>query len=304
VHGESDGLPGCIVDRYADIVVLQAGSAGIERWKSVIVSALHALMPETRVYERSDAALREREGLPAATGWLLGDGQTQVEIRENERSEFRQSQNGLRLRVDVATGHKTGFYLDQRDARARFADAVRAHQLQRVLNCFSYTGGFTLAALAGGAQQVISVDSSAPALALAAEHVELNGFDPARASFIDADVNATLRRLRDEGAQFDAIVLDPPKFAANPQQVERAARAYKDINRLAFHLLPPGGWLFTFSCSGGVSADLFQKIVAGAALDAGADAQIVARTGAGLDHPLSLHFPEGEYLKGLLLRRS
>lgn len=294
VHGESDGLPGCIVDRYADIMVLQAGSAGIERWKSVIVSALHALMPETRVYERSDAALREREGLPAATGWLLGEGQTQVEIREN----------GLRLRVDVATGHKTGFYLDQRDARARFADTVRAHGLQRVLNCFSYTGGFSLAALAGGAQQVTSVDSSAPALALAAEHVALNGFDPARAQFIDADVNATLRRLREEGAQFDAIVLDPPKFAASPQQVERAARAYKDINRLAFHLLPPGGWLFTFSCSGGVSAELFQKIVAGAALDAGADAQIVARTGAGLDHPLSLHFPEGEYLKGLLLRRS
>jgi SAM-dependent methyltransferase (EC 2.1.1.-)/23S rRNA m(5)C-1962 methyltransferase (EC 2.1.1.-) len=199
---------------------------------------------------------------------------------------------------------RPAFYLDQRDARARFADAVRAHGLQRVLNCFSYTGGFSLAALAGGAQQVTSVDSSAPALALAAEHVALNGFDPARAQFIDADVNATLRRLREEGAQFDAIVLDPPKFAASPQQVERAARAYKDINRLAFHLLPPGGWLFTFSLLGGVSAELFQKIVAGAALDAGADAQIVARTGAGLDHPLSLHFPEGEYLKGLLLRRS
>ena len=294
VHGESDGLPGCIVDRYDDIVVLQAGSAGIERWKSVIVGALQTLLPGTRLYERSDAALREREGLPAATGWLLGGGDTQVEIREN----------GLRLRVDVATGHKTGFYLDQRDARARFADLVREQGLQRVLNCFSYTGGFSLAALAGGAQRVVSVDSSAPALALAAEHVALNGFDAARANFIDADVNATLRRLRDEGAQFDAIVLDPPKFAASPQQVERAARAYKDINRLAFHLLPPGGWLFTFSCSGGISADLFQKIVAGAALDAGADAQIVARTGAGLDHPLNLHFPEGEYLKGLLLRRS
>ncbi|WP_079419055.1 class I SAM-dependent rRNA methyltransferase [Thiomonas intermedia] len=294
VHGESDGLPGCIVDRYDDIVVLQAGSAGIERWKSAIADGLQRLMPGTRIYERSDAALREREGLPASTGWLQGQGETQVEIREN----------GLRLRVDVATGHKTGFYLDQRDARARFADLVREQGLQRVLNCFSYTGGFSLAALAGGARQVVSVDSSAPALALAAEHVALNGFDAARASFLDADVNATLRRLRDEGAQFDAIVLDPPKFAATPQQVERAARAYKDINRLAFHLLPPGGWLFTFSCSGGISADLFQKIVAGAALDAGTDAQIVARTGAGLDHPLSLHFPEGEYLKGLLLRRS
>ncbi|MDD4886900.1 MAG: class I SAM-dependent methyltransferase [Thiomonas sp.] len=294
VHGESDGLPGCILDRYADIVVLQAGSAAIERWKPVLVGALHTLMPEVRLYERSDAALREREGLPPATGWLHGAGDTQVEIVEN----------GLRLQVDVASGHKTGFYLDQRDARSRFAEVVRAHKLQRVLNCFSYTGGFTLAALAGGAQQVISVDSSAPALALAAQHVARNGFDAARATFLDADVNAALRRLRDEGAQFDAIVLDPPKFASNPQQVERAARAYKDINRLAFHLLPPGGWLFTFSCSGGVSADLFQKIVAGAALDAGADAQIVARTGAGLDHPLSLHFPEGEYLKGLLLRKN
>ncbi|MDY0330008.1 MAG: class I SAM-dependent rRNA methyltransferase [Thiomonas sp.] len=294
VHGESDGLPGCIVDRYDDIVVLQAGSAGIERWKSVIADGLQSLMPGTRIYERSDAALREREGLPASCGWLRGGGATQVEIVEN----------GLRLQVDVATGHKTGFYLDQRDARARFAKQVRMQGLQRVFNGFCYTGGFSLAALAGGAQQVVSVDSSAPALALAAEHVALNGFDPARASFIDADVNATLRRLRDEGAQFDAIVLDPPKFAASPQQVERAARAYKDINRLAFHLLPPGGWLFTFSCSGGVSAELFQKIVAGAALDAGADAQIVARTGAGLDHPLSLHFPEGEYLKGLLLRKA
>ncbi|MEW6559047.1 MAG: class I SAM-dependent rRNA methyltransferase [Pseudomonadota bacterium] len=293
VHGESDSLPGCIVDRYDDIVVLQAGSAGIERWKSVLVAALHELMPEVRIYERSDAVLREREGLAASTGWLLGDGPTQVEIREN----------GLRLKVDVATGHKTGFYLDQRDARARFTELVRAQAAQRVLNCFSYTGGFSLAALAGGAEQVVSVDSSAPALALAAEHVALNGFNAARTTFLDADVNATLRRLRDEGAQFDAIVLDPPKFAATPQQVERASRAYKDINRLAFHLLPPGGWLFTFSCSGGVSAELFQKIVAGAALDAGADAQIVARTGAGLDHPLSLHFPEGEYLKGLLLRR-
>ncbi|MGA8008390.1 MAG: class I SAM-dependent methyltransferase [Thiomonas sp.] len=294
VHGESDGLPGCILDRYADIVVLQAGSAGIERWKPAILGALQSLLPDVRIYERSDAALRERENLPAATGWLKGEGGTEVEIVEN----------GLRLHVDVATGHKTGFYLDQRDARARFAELVRTHDLKRVLNCFSYTGGFTLAALAGGAQQVISVDSSAPALERAASHVALNGFDATRAQFLDADVNATLRRLREDSAQFDAIVLDPPKVAASPQQVERAARAYKDINRLAFHLLPPGGWLFTFSCSGGISPELFQKIVAGAALDAGADAQIVARTGAGPDHPLSLHFPEGDYLKGLLLRKN
>ncbi len=290
VHGESDGLPGCIVDRYADVVVLQSGSAGIDRWKPHIVAAL----PEVRVYERSDAALREREGLRPATGWIPPDGgDTAVEIVEN----------GLRLGVDVATGHKTGFYLDQRDARARFADVVRSQGLRRVLNCFCYTGGFSLAALAGGATEVVSVDSSGTALDLAAMNVARNGFDPARTRFVDADVNATLRDLRARGERFDAIVLDPPKFAASAQQVERAARAYKDINRLAFHLLRPGGWLFTFSCSGGVGGELFQKIVAGAALDAQCDAQIVARTGAGADHPLTLHFPEGEYLKGLLLRK-
>ncbi len=294
VHGESDGLPGCIVDRYADVVVLQSGSAGIDRWKPHIVAALRAALPEVRVYERSDAALREREGLRPATGWIPPDGgDTAVEIVEN----------GLRLGVDVATGHKTGFYLDQRDARARFADVVRSQGLRRVLNCFCYTGGFSLAALAGGATEVVSVDSSGTALDLAAMNVARNGFDPARTRFVDADVNATLRDLRARGERFDAIVLDPPKFAASAQQVERAARAYKDINRLAFHLLRPGGWLFTFSCSGGVGGELFQKIVAGAALDAQCDAQIVARTGAGADHPLTLHFPEGEYLKGLLLRK-
>ena len=294
VHGESDGLPGCIVDRYADVVVLQSGSAGIDRWKPHIVAALRAALPEVRVYERSDAALREREGLRPATGWIPPDGgDTAVEIVEN----------GLRLGVDVATGHKTGFYLDQRDARARFADVVRSQGLRRVLNCFCYTGGFSLAALAGVATEVVSVDSSGTALDLAAMNVARNGFDPARTRFVDADVNATLRDLRARGERFDAIVLDPPKFAASAQQVERAARAYKDINRLAFHLLRPGGWLFTFSCSGGVGGELFQKIVAGAALDAQCDAQIVARTGAGADHPLTLHFPEGEYLKGLLLRK-
>ena len=293
VHGESDGLPGCIVDRYADVVVLQSGSAGIDRWKRQIVAALRALLPEVRVFERSDAALREREGLRLLTGWIEGSGDTAVEIIEN----------GLRLGVDVATGHKTGFYLDQRDSRARFAELVRAQGLRRVLNCYCYTGGFSLAALAGGANEVISVDSSGIALQLAAQNVARNGFDPARTRFVDGDVNATLRSLRAQGDRFDAIVLDPPKFAASAQQVERAARAYKDVNRLAFHLLRPGGWLFTFSCSGGVGTELFQKIVAGAALDAQCDAQIVARTGAGADHPLTLHFPEGEYLKGLLLRK-
>lgn len=295
VHGEGDGLPGCIIDRYADIVVVQALAAGIERNKAAIVQALRELWPQVRIFERSDTALRQREGLPEAVGWLFdaGNPETTVDIVES----------GLRFSVDVATGHKTGFYLDQRDARSRFREVVRAHGLHRVLNCYSYTGGFSIAALAGGATEVTSVDSSGPALAHAARHVAANGFDPAHARFVDADVNATLRSLREAGEIFDAIVLDPPKFAANPQQVERAARAYKDINRLAFHLLRPGGWLFTFSCSGGVGAELFQKIVAGAALDAAVDAQIVARTGAGPDHPLRLHFPEGEYLKGMLLRK-
>ncbi len=295
VHGESDGLPGCIIDRYADVVVLQALAAGIERHKADIVQALRQRWPQLRLYERSDTALREREGLAPACGWLFDAGRPNPEVVISE--------NGLRFTVNVAEGHKTGFYLDQRDARALFRATVQQHGLARVLNCFAYTGGFTLAALAGGAAEVQSVDSSAPALQRAAAHVIDNGFDPARAPMLEADVNATLRRLREAGERFDAIVLDPPKFAANPQQVERAARAYKDINRLAFHLLRPGGFLFTFSCSGGVDADLFQKIVAGAALDAGADAEIVARTGAGLDHPQRLHFPEGAYLKGLLLRK-
>ncbi|MBU6436836.1 MAG: class I SAM-dependent methyltransferase [Betaproteobacteria bacterium] len=213
------------------------------------------------------------------------------------------AENGLRFEVDIATGHKTGFYLDQRDNRALFARVVRQARLERVLNCYCYTGGFSLAALAGGARHVTSVDSSAPALEQARRHVALNGFDAAACTFLDADVNATLRHLRTEHQLFDAIVLDPPKFAPSAAHTERAARAYKDINRLAFHLLRPGGFLFTFSCSGGIDPALFQKIVAGAAGDAGADAAIVARVGAGHDHPHTLAFPEGEYLKGLLLQR-
>jgi 23S rRNA (cytosine1962-C5)-methyltransferase len=244
------------------------------------------------VYERSDSSVRKLEGLDARQGWLHGERASLLQFTEN----------GLAFEADIATGHKTGFYLDQRDNRALFARTVRQARLERVLNCYCYTGGFTLAALAGGAQQVTSVDSSAPALEQARRHVQLNGFDAARCEFIDADVNATLRRLRAEQRSFDAIVLDPPKFAPSAAHAERAARAYKDINRLAFHLLRPGGFLFTFSCSGGIAPELFQKIVAGAALDAGRDAAIIARTGAGADHPHTLAFPDGEYLKGLLLR--
>ncbi len=295
VHGEADGLPGLIVDRYGDTLCAQFGAAGCERWKAVITDALLAASGCTRLYERSDASVRGLEGLPPATGWLRGDP------GDGSGSDITIREHGWRLGVDIASGHKTGYYLDQRDSRKLFADSVRQFGCQRVLNCYSYTGGFSVAALAGGASEVTSVDSSAPALARAQAHVALNGFDTARHAVLDADVNAALRAFIDQGRSFDAIVLDPPKFAASAAHAERAARAYKDINRLAFKLLVPGGLLFTFSCSGGISADLFHKIVAGAGLDAGADGQIYARVGAAPDHPSTVVFPEGEYLKGLVI---
>lgn len=294
VHGEADGLPGLVVDRYGDTLVAQFGSAGAERWKQVIADALLAATGLTRLYERSDAQAREWEGLPVQTGWLRGDGETALTLREHD----------WRLTLDVAEGHKTGYYLDQRDSRKRFADAVRQFGCETVLNCFSYTGGFSVAALAGVARQVVSVDSSGPALQRAQAHVELNGFDAGRHEAWDADVNATLRRCLQEGRRFDAIVLDPPKFAPTAAHAERAARAYKDINRLAFMLLNDGGLLYTFSCSGGIPPDLFHKIVAGAGLDAGVDGYIVERLSAAADHPQTVRFPEGDYLKGLgILRR-
>lgn len=291
VHGESDGLPGLIVDRYGDTLVAQFGTAGVERWKTVIVEALLRQTGLQRFYERSDASVRALEGLPEQTGWLAGEGATELTIREHD----------WRLSLDIATGHKTGYYLDQRDNRRRFAEVVRQHGCKRVLNCFSYTGGFSVAALAGGAERVISVDSSGPALARASAHVALNGFEAARHEALDADVNKTLRALIAAGEQFDAIVLDPPKLAPTSAHAERAARAYKDINRLGLKLLAPGGLLFTFSCSGGVGPELFHKIVAGAGMDAQVDAYILERVAASPDHPQTLYFPEGDYLKGLLL---
>jgi 23S rRNA (cytosine1962-C5)-methyltransferase len=294
IHGEADGLPGLIVDRYADVLSAQFLSAGSERWKPVIADALLAATGCTRLYERSDSGARALEGLAATTGWLRGDGSTAVTIREH----------GWQLTVDVAEGHKTGFYLDQRDNRDRFSQWVRRFGAQRVLNCYCYTGGFSVAALAGGAAEVTSVDSSAPALERARAHVTLNGFDAARAAFADADVNAFLREQLQAGASYDAIVLDPPKFAPSAAHAERAARAYKDINRLALKLLAPGGLLLTFSCSGGIGAELFHKIVAGAGIDAGVDGALIARLEAAPDHPTTLFFPEGEYLKGLAILRS
>jgi 23S rRNA (cytosine1962-C5)-methyltransferase len=291
IHGESDGLPGLVVDRYADTLVAQFSSCGAEKWKKVIVEALLDQTGLSRLYERSDASVRKLEDLPEATGWLAGSGDTEIVIGEH----------GWKLSLDVAEGHKTGFYLDQRDSRQKFASYARRLQFRDVLNCYCYTGGFTIAALAGGAGHVTSIDSSGPAIERARANVALNGFDAGRTTMLDADVNASLRRFLGEGRTFDAIVLDPPKFATTLAYAERAARAYKDINRLALSILAPGGVLFTYSCSGGIGAELFHKIVASAGTDAGVDAFISERLGGAPDHPMTVAFPEGEYLKGLVL---
>ncbi|WP_288251392.1 class I SAM-dependent methyltransferase [uncultured Hydrogenophaga sp.] len=293
VHAESDGLPGLVVDRYGDTLVAQFGAAGVERWKDAIADALVELTGCTRLYERSDTSSRRLEGLADATGWLRGQGGTALELNEH----------GWRLGLDVASGHKTGYYLDQRDSRAACRDLVQRYGLAEIFNGYCYTGGFTVAALAGGARRVLSVDSSGPALEQARANVALNGFAADRCEWLDADVNTTLRRLIDEGRQFDGIVLDPPKLAPTAAHAERAARAYKDINRLGFKLLRPGGVLFTFSCSGGVGVELFHKIVASAGLEAGVDGVFLQRLGGACDHPMTVNFPEGEYLKGLVVMR-
>jgi len=291
VHGESDGLPGFIADRYGDVSVVQILTAGAEVWRDTLIAALRDATGCSTVYERSDADVRALEGLVPRAGLVCGTLSAPLTFVEG----------GLRYRIDVAHGQKTGFFLDQRDNRARVRSLSRGRD---VLDCFCYSGGFTVSALAGGARSVLAIDSSGEALTLARANVTDNGFDAARAEWRDADVFAELRRLRDARAAFDLVVLDPPKFAPTAQHAEKAARAYKDINLLGLKLLRPGGLLATFSCSGGVSADLFQKIVAGAALDAGVDATIVGRFGASADHPVALNFPEGEYLKGLLVRKA
>jgi 23S rRNA (cytosine1962-C5)-methyltransferase len=292
VHAESDGLPGVVADRYADTLVVQFSSAGAEAWRDAIVDELVAATGATTVVERSDAEVRQLEGLAPRIGVLSGRVDGPVAIRED----------AIAYRVDVERGQKTGFYLDQRDSRRRVRELARD---RRVLNAFCYTGGFTLAALAGGAREVDSIDSSTDALALARDNLAANPSLPAdRARWIEADVFADLRRMRNENRHYDLAILDPPKFAPTAAHAQRAARAYKDINLLALKLLAPGGLLATFSCSGGVSADLFQKIVAGAAVDAKVDATIVGHFAASADHPIALAFPEGEYLKGLLIRRN
>ena len=293
IHAESDGLPGLIADHYGGIVVMQLLTAGAVRQRNLFARLLMEATGAQTIYERSDADVRELEGLPPRNGWVAGDPLPDEVVVE---------ENGLRIAVDIAHGHKTGFYLDQRDNRKMIGKYAKH---RRVLNAFCYTGGFSLAVLAGGAASVLSIDSSGDALQMGRRNLARNGgLDAARATWTEADVFTELRHMRDAGATFDMIVLDPPKFAPTAAHAERAARAYKDINLLAFKLLTAGGMLATFSCSGGISPDLFQKIVAGAALDAQADAQIIAHLSASADHPIALNFPEGEYLKGLLLRKA
>ena len=291
IHAESDGLPGVVADRYGDTVVVQLTTAGADKWRSAIADSLHKATGCARIYERSDVEVRKLEGLEPVTGWIHGGaGEEELAIAEN----------GVKMTVDIVGGHKTGFYLDQRENRRRVAELARE---RRVLNCFCYTAGFSLQALAGGAREVVSVDSSGPALATAQRNLALNPqLDKSRALWREADVFAELRTLRAAGERYDLVILDPPKFAHTAAHAERAGRAYKDINLQALQLLAPGGLLMTYSCSGGVSAELFQKIVAGAALDAARTARIVERLQGAADHPVDLAFPEGDYLKGLLLQ--
>lgn len=297
VFGEADGLPGLIVDRYAAFYVTQFLSCGAERFRQTILRTLAEQEGIEGVYDRSDAATRAREGLAPASGTAFGkEPPERIDVVEN----------GVRYAVDVRNGHKTGFYIDQRENRLLAAGLARRFLEEngrgmRVLNCFCYTGGFSLALAAGGAAEVIGIDSSAEAIALARHNAQLNAAESV-ARFVEDDVFAYLKRARDEGQSFDLVILDPPKFASSHRQVERAARAYKDINLRALRIIAPGGQLLSFSCSGAIDGDLFQKIVASAVIDSGRDAWMVSRLGAGEDHPLMMTCPEGEYLKGVLLK--
>jgi len=290
VAAEADGLPGLIADRYADFTVCQFLAAGVERYKAEIADALLDLTGCAGIYERSDAEVRAKEGLTPLAGLLRGaEPPDRVEIAEGP----------ARFLVDVRAGHKTGFYLDQRDNRRLVASLAAG---RTVLNCFAYTGGFGVAAALGGAAAVTHVETSAAALDLARSNAALNGVEHVPARYMEADAFAQLREMRDAGERFDLVVLDPPKFADSKANLERACRGYKDVNLLAARLLAPGGLLFTFSCSGLMEPDLFQKVVADAFLDAGRDALLLSRLAQAPDHPASAAFPEGSYLKGLLLR--
>lgn len=297
VNAENDGIPGLVVDRYQDVLVVQILNAGMEIRKQMLVETLWEMVSPEAIYERSDVDVRQKEGLSDQTGLLMGTLPPQpLEFLEN----------GLRFLVDVPQGHKSGFYLDQRQNRHLLGclvrDLVRAEIKPRLLNVFSFTGGFTVYGLHGGAASAVNVDTSQQALELGRHILERNHLPLHQVCDIAEDAFQALRKLRSHGEHFDIIVLDPPKFAASQKDIHRASRGYKDINMQAMHVLAPGGILLTFSCSGAVSEDLFQKIVFGAAQDAGRDLQIIGKMSQADDHPVALTFPEGAYLKGLLCR--
>ncbi|MCA4021723.1 class I SAM-dependent methyltransferase [Vibrio vulnificus] len=288
IAAESDGMPGVTIDRYQNFFVCQLLSAGAEHQKQNIVDALIEVFPDCNVYERSDVSVRKKEGLQETTGVLHGEMPPKSVVIE---------ENGVKISVDIVGGHKTGFYLDQRDSRQQ---AMKYVKDKEVLNCFSYTGGFGLYALKGGAKRVINADVSQPALDTAKFNAELNEFDISkkRAVFLNADVFKLLREYRDQGATFDVVIMDPPKFAESKAQLNGACRGYKDINMLAMQILKPGGTLLTYSCSGLMDQVLFQKIIADAAVDAGRSVKFVERFEQAADHPTDTAYPEGFYLKG------
>lgn len=288
VAAESDGLPGVTIDRYDTVLVVQLLSAGADFHRALIVEALKQLFPGLSIYERSDVDVRKKEGLPLTTGWLhLPRDSGEVVIKEN----------GFNIVVDVVNGHKTGFYLDQRDSRA----AARRFALGKtILNCFSYTGTFAVASALGGAAHVTNVDVSDLALQTAQRNAELNQLPDTQISYRKADVFKLLREYKESGEQFDMVILDPPKFAESKAQLMGACRGYKDINRVAMQLVKKGGLLLTFSCSGLMEESLFQKVVADAALDAGRDCLFIERLNQAADHPIASFYPEGHYLKGLV----
>ena len=287
VAAESDGLPGVTIDLYNNLAVLQLLSAGAEKHRSKIVWALQKLLPEVAIFERSDVDVRSKEGLEPLIQPLHGDIPEEVEIVEH----------GVKILVNPHTGHKTGFYLDQRENRLA---ASRYAEQASVLNCFSYTGTFACYALNGGASHVTNVDVSQPALDMASRHIELNGFAPRQCTQIKGDVFEVLRNYHSQQQQFDMVILDPPKFVDSKATLKRACRGYKDINMYGIHAVKPGGILLTFSCSGLMEQSLFQKIVADAALDAGRRVQILEHLSQAPDHPVGLNYPEGYYLKGLV----
>lgn len=286
VAAESDGLPGVTVDLYHDILVVQLLSAGADYQRAHIVAALRHVFPHCSIYERSDVDVRKKEGLAPVTGWLHAP---------RDSGEVVILEHGMKILVDVVNGHKTGFYLDQRDSRAA---AARYAKDKTVLNCFSYTGTFAVAALAGGASHVVNADMSELALETAKRNAELNQLDLSQLDFTKADVFKLLRQYKEQGREFDMVILDPPKFAESNAQLMGACRGYKDINRVAMQIVKKGGWLLTFSCSGLMEDSLFQKIVADAALDAGRDCLFIEKLSQAKDHPIASFYPEGHYLKG------